>query len=132
MEANHKGSDSLVFVVIACVLFVTADSRSALVDVIVPSGNARSVGISQPGVDGRAVEARFHVPGVADVRGRFLEGQGTLVGDVTGFGRLGGSGLAVPRFVIVELVQRLGVGDPGQGLRYRHEPHVGAGNKTLG
>lgn len=81
--------------------------------------------ISQPRIHGGAIEARLHVPGVADVQCRFLEGQGTLIREVARFRSLGVLGFAVPRFVVVELVQGLRVGDPRQGLRDRHEPHVG-------
>lgn len=101
--------------------------RSArLVDVVVAAQNAGALGVAQPRVLLGTLAARLHVAGVGDVGRLRLERQRALVGQIARLldGRLVLG--AVPRLVlVVDGLERLRIGDPGERLRGSQEPDVG-------
>lgn len=93
------------------------------INVIIASRDSGSLRISQPRVLARALPTRLHVPGIGDIAN--LMRQCTLIRNVAGLRRCGCYTLAVPRLNCGQLVQRLGLGDPRQGLCHCHVVNVG-------
>lgn len=111
-EGEDHASVIIAFGLIIAIASYTT-SATTLVDVVVSSRNSGTLGITEPWVYCGAFDTSLHVAGVTDVGRRFLESERALVRDIARLGSLRGLAFAVPRLVIVQLIERLRVGDPG-------------------
>ena len=93
------------------------------VNVVVPAGNSRSLGVSEPWVFVGALATCVHIPGVGHVA--LLQRQGTLARDVARLGRIRHRIFAVPRLNRSQLLQGLWLSNPRQGLGHRNKVNVG-------